>query len=263
LINFAKNLGSASCVAILFCLASQAYAVEKVELYGDSAYPPYSFVEDGQFKGLYIDILQAAAKRLQADYAIELIPVPWKRGLAYLETGRGLALFPPGLKKERDFIAPYSVPLFRETVVVFCNEAVMQSHPKRFPEDFIGRIMGVNAGFLLSERLTQAAKAGKIEIDAAPNNDSNLKKLAIKRIDCYVSDRGAALYSAKQLRAKDGNFTLNLQEAAILSGEDTYLGYSRHYNAAYKQDFIKKMDATLSDMKSKGEIDKIIKAYFN
>ncbi|MFZ6747556.1 substrate-binding periplasmic protein [Undibacterium sp. Ren11W] len=249
--------------AILSALGAHASAPEKVVLYGDAAYPPYSFVEDGQFRGLYIDILQAAAKRLQADYAIELVPVPWKRGLDYLKNGRGLALFPPGLKKERDYIAPYSVSLFRETVVVFCNDDVMLSHPKRFPDDFIGRSMGVNAGFLLSDKLTQAATAGQVKIDPAPNNDSNLKKLAIKRIDCYVSDRGAALYSAKQLRIKEINFTLELQEAAILSEEDTFLGYSRYFNAPYKQDFIDKMDAALSDMKSKGEISKIIKAYFH
>lgn len=147
--------------------------------------------------------------------------------------------------------------------MVFCNDKLMATHPKRFPEDFIGRSMGVNAGFLLSERLTQAAKKGLVLIEPAPNNDSNLRKLAIKRIDCYVSDRGSALYSAKQLRANDKNFKLELQEAVILSEEETYLGYSLPFNAPYKQDFISKMDAVLTEMKNKGEITKIINAYFH
>jgi polar amino acid transport system substrate-binding protein len=245
-------------LALGVCAVSSVAAAERIVLYGDENYPPYSFVRDGQFRGMYVDILHKAAERLQPDYAVELLPVSWKRGLLYLERGSGLGLFPPGFKKERGYIADYSVPLYQETVVVFCNQQIMKSNPKRFPEDFKGMSMGANRGFLLSERLIDAVSHGIVRVEEANSNESNLQKLAHERIDCYVSDRAAALYSAKLLRESDPSFTMMLHEAVALSDEETFIGYSGKANPPYKADFIQRMDAVLSDMKRSGEIDAIV-----
>jgi polar amino acid transport system substrate-binding protein len=227
-------------------------------LYGDENYPPYSYVRDGQFSGMYVDILHKAAEHLKPDYVLELRPVSWKRGLLYLERGSGLGLFPPGFKKERGYIEVYSVPLYQESVVVFCSAQVMQSNPKQFPDDFEGLTMGTNRGFLLSTRLTDAVQSGIVKVEEANGNASNLKKLAHDRIDCYVSDRAAALYTAKRLRETDASFTMTLHEAVTLSDEDTFIGYSAKAKPPFKADFIKRMDAVLSEMKNSGEIDAIV-----
>jgi polar amino acid transport system substrate-binding protein len=240
------------------CAASIAKAEERVVLYGDASYPPYSFVEGGQFKGIYVNILTKAAERLKPQYVVELVPVPWKRGLLYLERGSGLGLFPPGFKKERGYIETYSVPLYQETVVIFCSDKVMGANPQQFPEDFKGMTMGINRGFLLSDRLMQAVQRGLVKTEEASGNDSNLQKLAHNRIDCYVSDRGAALYSAKLLRETDASFTMTLHEAVVLSDEETFIGYSAKANPPYKADFIKKMDAALGEMRNNGEIEAIV-----
>jgi len=47
----------------------------------------------------------------------------------------------------------------------------------------------------------QASKTGTVKLEAAKGNETNIKKLALKRIDCYASDRTAALYSMKRLRS--------------------------------------------------------------
>jgi polar amino acid transport system substrate-binding protein len=252
------------CWRLVFCYClgvASAQAGEAVVLYGDAAYPPYSYLEGKEFKGIYVDLLRQAADRLKPRYTIALVPVPWKRGLRYLEKGEAFALFPPGLKKEREYIQTYSVALYQETEVVFCNDQVIKSSPKRFPEDFVGLTMGVNAGFLLSDRLMQASRSGIVKIEEAPSNASNLRKLALLRLDCYVSDRGAALYSAQQLRNEDKTFTLRLHETAVLSGEDTFIGYSANANPPYKADFIQKMDEALTALKRDGTAAKIVRAY--
>ena len=238
-----------------------ASAGEKVVLYGDENYAPYSYVENGQFKGMYVDILEKAAEKLKPAYDVSLQPVPWKRGLADLEFGSSFALFPPGLKRERTYIDRYSVPIYRETVVVFCNDAVMSKPRTRFPEDFSGLTVGVNLGFLLSDRLMQAAKAGTVKTESAKNNDANLKKLASHRIDCFASDRAAALHATRQLEGYFAGSGFKLQEAVELSGEDTFIGYSMKNNPAYKADFIAKMDAALETMKRNGQLAKIVAEY--
>ncbi|MBI2747325.1 MAG: hypothetical protein HYX45_17295 [Burkholderiales bacterium] len=122
---------------------------------------------NGQFKGMYVDILTKAAERLKPAYTLELQPRPWKRGLADMEFGSAFALFPPGLKRERSYIDHYSVAIYRETVVVFCHEDVLRKPRRNFPRDFADLTIGVNLGFLLSDRLMQASRQGIVKLEAA------------------------------------------------------------------------------------------------
>ena len=250
---------------LLACLAWPAPAggqtPQEVVLYGDDSYPPYSFVEQGQFKGLYVDMIRKAAEALAPEYRVEFRALPWRRGLAELELGTAFALFSPGMKTERPFISDYSTELFRETVVLFCNEDVMKTARSVFPRDFLGLSVGVNAGFLLSERLQDAAKSHQIRLEQAKGADNNLRKLALKRIDCYATDRGAGLYGARGIPTAKGARGLRLIEAVELAGESTYIGYSAHNNPPYKAAFIKKMDAALDALKKTPAMTRIEQEY--
>ena len=241
-------------------VSSSAFA-EKVVLIGDDDYAPYSYIEGGQFKGIYVDLLKQAAAKLAPAYQVELQPRPWKRGLVELETGAAVGLFPPYLKKERAYVQPYSVAMFRETVVLFCNDDVMKTSRKKFPEDFKGLTIGLNTGFSLSESLKDAAKAGTVTLSETKGNDANLRKLATKRVGCYAQDRGATAYSLKALKNDPDFAGFKLQEAVELSGEDAFIGYSAANKAAYKADFIAKMDAALKEVLAAGAINKIMASY--
>jgi polar amino acid transport system substrate-binding protein len=250
------------CLVLSSTLAGAANAGEKVVIYGDDAYPPYSYLVDGKLKGIYVDIVNKAGAQLAPTYEVVLEPIPWKRGLASLESGEGFALFPPYLRKERTWIDPYSVPFYHESVVLFCNEKVMETPRKNFPDDFSGLSIGVNAGFIMAPALTEALAAGKVTLAETKGNDANLKKLAAQRIGCYASDRNAALFTAKSLVAEPGMADLKLIEATELStGEDVYIGYSGKSTAPYKADFVEKMNAALEQVKSSGAVTEISNSY--
>jgi polar amino acid transport system substrate-binding protein len=238
-------------------------AADTVVLYGDSDYPPYSYVDNGRFTGIYVDVLTLAANMMAPQFKVELRPLPWKRGLAEMESGRAFALFPPGLKKERAFIGSYSLPLYRETVVLFCNDKVMKTPRTTFPDDFNGLTVGVNSGFLLSARLIDAVNLGLLRLEPAKGNDANLKKLALERIDCYASDRGAAMYSTKRLLKSHQLATFVLREAVELSGENTYIGYSAANNPPYKAAFIEKMNAAIESLHKSGASARIEQGYLH
>ncbi|CAM3065559.1 substrate-binding periplasmic protein [Janthinobacterium lividum] len=235
-------------------------APQTVILYGDDDYAPYSYVENGVFKGMYVDILRLAASAMP-DYQLELQPRPWKRGLAALEKGQVFGLFPPGRKTQRPYVQPYSAMLYRESVVLFCHDAVMRTPRTRFPADFAGLTIGVNTGFLLSEKLMAPAREGLLRLEAAKGNEANLKKLALRRIDCYASDRGAARHTARQLGAELASYGFQLHEVLELSSEATYIAYSARNTPAYKADFIQKMNAALLAMRQNGELARIEGAY--
>lgn len=243
-------------------MMAPTYANEKVVLVGDENYPPYSYIENGRFTGIDVDILRLATSRFGPKYQVELVPRPWKRGLAMLENGTAFGLFPPGLKRDRTYIDQYSTRIIRETVVMFCNSQVTRTPRPNFPRDYAGLTIGINAGFLLSERLMQAAKLGIVHLDSAKDNATNLRKLAFHRIDCYASDQVAALFSARTLAGK-----LPVGErwpprpSVELSKEDTFVAFSARNSPAFKPDFIAKLNAALELMRTNGQIDRIIERY--
>ncbi|WP_426073221.1 substrate-binding periplasmic protein [Janthinobacterium sp. DSP2-3-3] len=235
-------------------------APHTVILYGDDDYAPYSYVENGVFKGMYVDMLRAAATRMP-EYRLDLQPRPWKRGLDALEKGQVFGLFPPGRKTERSYVQAYSAMLYRESVVLFCHDAVMRTPRTHFPTDFAGLSIGVNTGFLLSEKLMAPARQGLLHLEAAKGNEANLRKLALRRIDCYASDRAAARHTARRLQGELTSYGLQLHEVLELSSEATYIAYSARNTPAYKADFIEKMNTALLAMRQNGQLARIEGAY--
>ncbi len=246
-----------ACLALL----GQVAAAEKVVIEADDDYAPYSYVEKGQHKGIYVDFIKKAAELLAPAYDIHLQPVPWKRGLRNLEVGDSLALFPPYFNKERAYIQPYSVPLYRETIVLFCSEEAMKTPRKNFPDDFGDLIIGINLGFALGEKMITAARLGKIKTEEVKGNDANVKKLNSGRIGCYANDRLSVIHSAKGLRDDPVFKHFKLLEAVELSGENAHIGYSAANHAPFKADFIAKMNIAIEDLKKAGVMNRLVADY--
>ena len=239
-------------------------AAEKVVLYGDDSNPPYMFFEGDSYKGIYVDLVNLAAKRLAPEYQVEIQGLPWKRALDYTKTGRGMGIVSTYLQKKRPYIQPYSVPMYRETIVMFCNEKVLKSSKIKFPTDFKNLLIGVNLGYLLSPNVQAAVQSGAIKVEEAKGNSTNLLKLGAKHIDCYANDRLATQYTLQQLKKTNPKMAdFKLFEASALSHEDAFIGYSQAFNAPYKADFIRKMDASLEQSIQSGELDQIIARYLS
>lgn len=250
--------------APLLLLPLYAFCAEKVVLYGDDDYPPYSYVENGQFKGIYVDLLKKATSKLDG-YEVELKPIPWKRGLATLESGEALALFPPYLRKERAYIQPYSTGMYTETIVIVCNDATMSKPRKKFPDDFGDITIGVNAGFVLADSIVAAQKAGKARLAEAKGSEANLAKLASNHIGCYANDRLSIYYALKKMKAaanaQPDVLALKLNDTVEISSEEAYVGFSAKNSAPYKADFIEKLNAAIEQAKKANVVSKLVSTY--
>ncbi|MDC8784502.1 substrate-binding periplasmic protein [Roseateles koreensis] len=244
-------------------LAVASRAAEKVVIYGDEDYAPYSYLEAGHFKGIYVDALRVVAERLKPAYEIELKSINWRRGLLELKTGASFALFPPYINKSRHFIQAYSVPLYTEEVVIFCRQDAIKSAVMKFPDDFAGLTIGVNAGFMLSEGFTEAAKNGKFVMSEVKGNERNLRMLASNHIHCYANDRDSILYSLRKLHADPAFADVKISEVVRLAEQTAHIAYSATSAATFKADFIEKMNAELDNFKRSGEMNKIVNSYRN
>ena len=258
-----------ACLSAAFCLSAAASAAapagapQPVVLYGDDDYPPYSYVEHGQLKGIYTEIVRTAVQAMP-QYQVELRPVPWKRGLLMLQTGQAFGLYPPySWRSERPYVR-YSVPLLMEQLVVFCNAEVMAKRAlQQWPADYGGLHIGVNAGFLLGDAGQMAAlRAGKVVLDPAKGTRTNLLKLMRGRIDCYVSDRLSAQWELQRIRrdGPPGTPMQPIQETAQLASQQGHLGFTARRPAAYpyRDDFIEQFNAAIVRMQDNGAIRRIV-----
>ena len=232
-----------------------------VVIESEENYPPYSFTQNGKPAGIYVDLVTMAANKLAPDYELVIRPVPWKRGLENLNSGRSLALIPPYLNTERAFVNPYSTPLYTERVVLFCTPEVMQQVRVDFPKDFLGLKIGINSGYTQSDKLKAAVRAGQVVLEEALQTDNNIKKLHTGRIDCFASDRASALYSATTLMNAGEVSNVKLLEAVVLSSQDAFIGYSLSHPAPYKDDFVRRMNAALGELKKAGIPEQLVTKY--
>jgi polar amino acid transport system substrate-binding protein len=248
-------------LALLGSVVTPSRAAEVVELFGDDSYPPYSYLENGEFKGIYVELLRRAGQKLDG-FELKLTPVPWKRGIRMSEAGEAFGLFPPYRRAERGWIDRYSVALLSERLVLFCNSEVLQKKPRAtFPADFKGLVIGINRGFKpWAKRSVQTLK-----IEEGAGNQVNLRKLAKARIDCYANDALAVRSTLALMKQEPGALPeilhLQLQEALELSFETAHIAYSGQAAPAYKTRFIQQLDAALLELQNSGELRRIIERY--
>ncbi|WP_229257403.1 substrate-binding periplasmic protein [Duganella callida] len=256
-------------ISAVFSAAARAGDIP-VTIYADAGYPPYSYEKNGKPAGLYYEIVRAAFTRMKG-YRIEVQTVPWKRGMALLKSGTALALYPPYMNTtDEPWTWPYSLPLYDEKVVAVCRKDVLAAGPrKRWPQDFYGLTIGNNAGFIVGGvAFEQAVRAGRLRVEEARDSETNIIKLGLRRIDCYINDRRSIQWTLKQLKAggryDEGGSHAELAEATEIATEQGFLGFTDRDNGrfGYKTDFVKQFDNAIYQMKRNGEIEAIARNFF-
>jgi len=229
------------------------FAKQNVTIYGDDNYPPYSYLENGQAKGIYVDVLKLTFSKMP-EYKVIIKMTPWKRGLSCIKRGECLALFPPYQVEKRRPWMMLSEPILEEQIVVFGTVEKLKEKTK-WPQDFLGFQIGLNNGFsphaLGGHAFGEACKAKKIVIQEAKSNDHNLKKLETGRIDFYLNDR--LIDISKYPTIKRGTVT-NVNYG--------HLGFTRvNKNFKYLYDFKNKFDTIIKEIKQSNQIENIILRY--
>ena len=255
--------------SLLYCQALKANEIHEVTILTDDSYPPYSYVEDSRLKGIYVDMVLAAADLMKNKYKIKLIAVPWQRALMEVKDGHVLGILPPYQHiTERDYIWPYSLPLMSETVVAYCHQDI--NIYDYFSESTVQVTkplhVGVNAGYMiLGEKIAAAVADNKMVVWENKSTRSNLLKLHLKRIDCYVNDRFSIQSELTKLgKLRDLNFD-GVDESFVIMRQTAHIGYtdSDAHDFAFKSDFIYRMDSALAQVKASAQYQGFISKYLS
>lgn len=258
------------CVYICLFLSAEltAQEIQPVNIYVDDSYPPYTYVEDGKLKGIYVDLVALAAKALSHTYDVHLIAAPWKRALMEIEAGRVFAILAPYQhNQERPFIWPYSLALLTEHVVAYCHNDINLNDILASETTSVDQplYIGVNAGYILfNDAINQKIASGQIQVIENRSTLANIHKLHSRRVDCYANDDLAIKWHFNQLKYNKELTFSHLSKVLTISSETAHIGYTNVRSEAYpfKADFIEKMDEALAELIQSPEYDAIISRYF-
>jgi len=241
--------------------------IEVAVLVNDT-HPPYSYLEDGEAKGIYIEVMKRISLRMEG-YSIKYKPAPWPRVKEEIKHGRGFSFVGPYYHgHDWPYVWPYSLPIMDESVVVVCRDEVLKTPRLQWPDDYLGLIIGNNTGYdgFGGAKFRDYVKEGKITLQEVKTTRQNILMLISGRADCYMVNRLSYAWEMKQL-IEAGETKLypnfSLTESLVISTDAVYMGFTDMDEGKYpfKKNFHQKFNNELYAMYKSNEIERITKEY--
>ena len=214
-------------------------------------FPPYSFLEKDEIKGIEVEIIERIFEKLGIKYTIELLP--FARALKSVEDGDRDFIFnfyknPDRLKK-----FDYSDPILDNPLIIFTK--------KDRDIVFTGKIdelrkynIGTMIGYTYSPEFDKARNEKLLKTEEVCGHEQNFKKLVSGRIDIYIVERSVGLYLTKKLGIQKQVKHLNIP----LKKQNGYIGISKKNP---KKVLLTKINESLKAMKASGEYQNIFDKY--
>jgi len=246
---------------VLFSLSSvcTALTLEDIKWYTEE-YPPYNYVENGNLKGISVDLLLAAWKKMGLNKtAKDIKVVPWARGVKMVKTKPGTCLFATTITSERKDVLGwkfvYPIPLVNEEP----ENHVIARKDKNISFDSIedlkkykGRF-GVVRGDV-GEGLLIGAGVNSAKLDKAANPVSLVKKLDKGRYDLISYSFTTASTKMKANAIDPNKFEI------VFAFPPKPMGYAFYHST--DPALLKKMQEALDALHSDGTAEKIRLKYF-
>ena len=240
----------------------------EVTIHVDDAYKPYSYrAEDGNAKGIYIEILNKAFSRMPG-FKVSLEPVPWKRGKKLMEMGEGFGLAPAFFHgHDWPYLYPYSLPFANETIISVCHAKELVKPRSNWPDDYVGLRVGNVEGFdgWGGQAFYKLVNAGRIQYEEAKGSVENIIKLGLGRVQCIMMEENAFDLQYADIK-KSGEYDTktfqSLKKGAFIGTDPVYIGYSKaaieNGKYPFHNEFRQAFDSEIYKMTRSGEIKKLL-----
>lgn len=228
---------------------------QEIVILGNDYKIPKIYNDNGTPKGILVDIMGYAEKKLDCRFTIKLYP--WARAYLLATQGKGGII---GLSKtsERLKIFDYSDVVYHDEVILVVLKG------KEFPfdtmEDLGGKKLGIGLGGSFGEEFEKAKKAGLFYAVKDYGPVERLHKLLMGGINAALISPGRIAFS--QTLKKDEKLLKARDRFAILpkpfNRDPNFLGFSKDMKM---QPFLNAFNQVLKEGHESGEIDKIIDQY--
>lgn len=221
---------------------------------GDDNFPPYSFEENNQLKGIDIDVLREITKRTGIKFSVELYP--WKRLLNNTKKGLCDCSFSLFKTPERGAYAIFLAPVHYSTYGLFVRSDKLFNYKKL--SDLYGKTIGKNFGFAISDDFDQAAKEGKIKIFEAEGTNKLIKLARHGIIDGFAGNINVTLYEMKKMGVSN---ELSFLPKMLTEKRAAYLVISKKTKKQINPEIQKQIIDMINEIHSDGTYLKIVQKY--
>ncbi|RED53496.1 amino acid ABC transporter substrate-binding protein (PAAT family) [Aestuariispira insulae] len=207
-------------------------------------YPPYEYMEDGEARGLAVNVVREVFRRLDED--IEIQSFPWARSLKMVELGNADAIFTAYRTSEREAFLDYSseVLMPQEVSLFVRNTSKIETYATL--ADLADQQFAARHGVSYGQAFDRAVTDGTIaNIHRVSDGDTVIRLLMNGRADVVVFNRLGGIYRFRSLGVSDQ--VRELQPP--LQSVPSYIAFSKKNRLANLRD---RVDATLRAMKEDG-----------
>lgn len=229
---------------------SQAKTLRLVTL----EYPPYEFTQNGQLKGLAVNVIKRTFKEMGQPITIEVLP--WARAMRYIKEGSRDAVFTAFKNPERERFADFSNQvLMQQAVSLFVRKDSKINYDgdlRKLNEHSLGVVRKISYGLKLDTAIEN--KTFK-RVEEANEGTQNFGLLLNRRVDMVASTKYGGYHILKKLEREN-----EVKELPIsIQNLPSYIAFSKVKKLTKLRD---EFDLTLAKLKESGEYQKIIDDFF-
>ncbi|MCH8619700.1 transporter substrate-binding domain-containing protein [Undibacterium sp. TS12] len=216
--------------------------------------PPLNYEENGQLTGYSTELLQEVLKTARIQASIKLMP--WARAYQAASTEPNTLLYSTVRTPEREKLFHWIGPISKRQIYLYKLRSRKDVQAKTLVDASAYRIglvreMASNQAFLKSGHFTDD------NVDYAPTQESNMKKLLASRVDMIASLNWSAAFVIKSL-----NYSPSLLEPVLLLG-DTGSAYFFAVNRNSDPELVSKLQKAFDRIRATGVMEQLRKKYMD
>lgn len=202
-------------------------------------YPPYNMSDaQGHLVGISTEIVKILMDAAGVSYELHLYP--WARAIAMARLEPDTCVFSMSRTPEREPLYQWIGPLVFNDWTLFARAGAQ--HPRQL-EDTQAQLIGSYQG----DAIVPYLQARGYQVDVAPNDDVNPKKLLAGRIDYWATGKLIGQYRLKQQKLSGIEAVLDFNRTEM------YLACNRKLPA----ELVQQLNSLLNQMEKRGQIQHI------
>lgn len=221
---------------------------EKVYTVGiDTTYPPFEYEENGEYKGIDIDLIHAIAEN--QGFKIELSPMDFGGIIPAMQAGQlDVAIAGMSITDDRKKVVDFSDPYFDAGITLVVKK---DNNDIQTVSDLKGKTVAVKKGTSGAKFAEEHAEKEGFEITQFNDSPAMFQEVANGNADALIEDYPVIAYAIaqKNLGLKIVGDRLNGDQygIAVLKGEN--------------EELLEKINKGLAELKENGKYDEILNTY--
>jgi len=218
-------------------------------------FPPYSYIEDGKFKGLATEVVEAILDDL--GMATKIKQYPWARAYKIVTTQKNVLIYTLARTPEREGLFNFIGEVAPRTVYFYKLKSRTDIKIESIG-DLKKYSHGVVQGYATHKKLVEL---GIKNIQAVVSDIQNIKKLAVGRIDLYPQDEMILAHNIRIYNEKnESKISFSDFERVFdfpADGKGRTLSFGPHTD----EELVEKFQRSFNEIKRSGKLETIRKKY--